>query len=177
MHAPHDVRPGDRLVADVYEALRQNEQLWAKTMFILTFDEHGGFYDHVIPPAVDNPDGVVGQKSSRAPAFGFDRLGLRVPAMIASPWVAKGQIAHDEFRHTSIIATVREVFGLGGPLTRRDDSAQTLSGLLTNSPRSRLGIHQGTKGRILVRRLAISAPTVGWPVGFDFRHPVHRRLD
>jgi len=136
MHAPHDVRPGDRLVADVYEALRQNEQLWAKTMFILTFDEHGGFYDHVIPPAVDNPDGVVGQKSSRAPAFGFDRLGLRVPSIIASPWVAKGQIVHDEFRHTSIIATAREVFGLGGPLTRRDESARTFSGLLTNSPRT-----------------------------------------
>jgi hypothetical protein len=136
MHAPHDVRPGDRLVADVYQALRQNEQLWARTLFILTFDEHGGFYDHVIPPAVDNPDGVVGQKSSQAPAFGFDRLGLRVPAIIASPWVAKGQVAHDEFRHTSIIATVREAFGLGGPLSRRDYSARTLSGLLTNSART-----------------------------------------
>ena len=63
MHAPHDVRPGDRLVAEVYNALRKNEAAWEKTLLILTFDEHGGFYDHVAPPTAPNPDG----KSSPPP--------------------------------------------------------------------------------------------------------------
>ncbi|UQA58373.1 alkaline phosphatase family protein [Polyangium aurulentum] len=130
MHAPHDVRPGDQLVAEIYAALRSNEELWNKTLFIVTFDEHGGFHDHVVPAAAPNPDGINGQESNRAPAFAFDRLGLRVPAILASPWLPAGQIVSEPYQHTSIISTVREIFGLAGPLTKRDASARSFAALL-----------------------------------------------
>ncbi len=58
MHAPHDVRWGDELIADVYEALRANDAVWKKCALFVTYDEHGGFFDHVEPPAAGNPDGI-----------------------------------------------------------------------------------------------------------------------
>jgi phospholipase C len=133
MHAPHDVRPGDKLVADVYEALRANGELWAKTLFILTFDEHGGFYDHVVPPAAPNPDGLNSPPPGDArfaPAFTFDRLGLRVPTILVSPWLAKGQIDSTPYRHTSILAFAKKWFGLSDFLTRRDAAATSFDGQL-----------------------------------------------
>jgi phospholipase C len=88
-HAPEDVRYGDNLIADVYETLRANQAVWNQSVLIVTYDEHGGFYDHVTPPAAVNPDGInsppPGDKASFAPVFSFDRLGLRVPAVIVSP--------------------------------------------------------------------------------------------
>ena len=60
MHAPGDVRPADKLVADVYEALRAQPNVWKKTLLIVVFDEHGGYFDHVPPPATVSPDGIDG---------------------------------------------------------------------------------------------------------------------
>src|ERR1700710_287616 len=74
-HPPHDIRLGEHLIADVYEAVRASP-LWKKTLLIVLYDEHGGFYDHVIPPAAVTPDGKV----SKAPPFDFKRAGLLVPA-------------------------------------------------------------------------------------------------
>ena len=82
-HAPHDVRLGEHLIADVYEALRANADVWQETLLIVLHDEHGGLYDHVAPGEAENPDG----KSSADPKFDFDRLGLRVPAILVSPWL------------------------------------------------------------------------------------------
>jgi phospholipase C len=130
MHAPHDVRPGDRLVAEIYEALRSNEEAWSKTLFIVTFDEHGGFFDHVLPPSAVNPDGINGEASQRSPAFAFDRLGLRVPTILASPWLPKGQLAKKTYQHTSILKTLKNIFGLSASLTQRDDQASAFDDLL-----------------------------------------------
>lgn len=87
-HPSHDVANGQKLVKEVYETLRASPQ-WNETLFVITYDEHGGFYDHVQTPYVDipNPDGNTGP----APYFfKFDRLGVRVPTIMVSPWIKKG---------------------------------------------------------------------------------------
>ena len=148
-HAPEDARYGDNLVADVYEALRANDAVWAKTVLIVTYDEHGGFYDHVIPPSenIPNPDGinspVAGDPgASFVPPFKFDRLGLRVPVVIASPWVKAGKVDSTRYQHTSVLATLKKMFGLPSFLTLRDASAnpfdqifQELSEARTDTPK------------------------------------------
>ncbi len=87
-----------------------------------------GTYDHVPPPAVPPPDPA-------APAgqlgFTFDRSGYRVPAILVSPWVAEGEVFNAEHRHTSLIATLRQQWALGDPLTGRDAAARTFSHAFT----------------------------------------------
>ncbi len=151
LHPPHDVRLGEHLVADIYEALRKSSA-WDSSLFIVLFDEHGGLYDHVPPPAAINPDG----KDSTSPPFRFQRLGPRVPAVVISPWVRQGVVDSTVFDHTSVIASVRELFGLGGPLTDRDGAAATITppaagdGAVRDSRRA--GAAAGTDGRRLPRR-------------------------
>jgi phospholipase C len=147
-HAPYDVRNGENLIADVYEALRAGP-LWDQTLLIITYDEHGGYYDHVSPPAkgVNNPDGLTSptkydqqqaQKNAKEngyllkPAYKFDfqRLGLRVPAVLVSPWIPRGSVAKDAYQHTSILATLRDLFGIG-VLTDRDRQAKSFASQLS----------------------------------------------
>jgi phospholipase C len=138
-HAPHDVRYGDLLIADIYEALRANEALWEKSAFIVVYDENGGFYDHVGPPGAVNPDGIDSvrpddvQEPHHSPPvpFSFDRLGPRVPAIIASPWVGKGVVASQQLQHTSILKTVRERFGISRSLSLREANAHSLANLFS----------------------------------------------
>lgn len=88
-HPNHSLADGELLIKNVYEALRKNEALWNKTALIITYDEHGGFYDHVSPPnPVPSPDGIVADENADDP-FDFARLGVRVPTVIVSPWVRK----------------------------------------------------------------------------------------
>jgi len=136
-HPPHDVRLGDQLVADVYNTLR-NSPHWSKTLLVITYDEHGGCYDHVPPPRAVSPD------HSDPDHFTFNRYGVRVPAVVISPYVQEGtvlrpvpnqRLPHEgppyPFDHTSIIATLRKCFKLGGPLSERDASAPDLGHALT----------------------------------------------
>ena len=87
-HPAHDVANGQRLVKEVYEAVRNGPQ-WNESLLVITYDEHGGFFDHVPTPArgVPTPDG---RRSPPPERFGFDRLGVRVPTIMISPWIAKG---------------------------------------------------------------------------------------
>ncbi|KAB1220028.1 Non-specific phospholipase C3 [Morella rubra] len=113
-------------------------------LFVITYDEHGGFYDHVPTPVtgVPSPDGLVGA----APYyFKFDRLGVRVPTLLISPWIERGTVLHgpsgpeptSQFEHSSIPATVKKIFNLKEFLTKRDAWAGTFEGVLTrNSPRT-----------------------------------------
>jgi phospholipase C len=139
MHAPQDVRPGDQLIADVYAALRAGPQ-WARSLYVVTFDEHGGYFDHADPPLAVNPDGInspaPGDTASFAPQFAFDRLGLRVPALIASPFVGKGVVHSTPLQHTSVMATVRKLFGITGALTRRDAAAASFEDLFLTTART-----------------------------------------
>ena len=127
-HPPHNVAYGEQLIARTYNALRAVPS-WERTLFIVTHDEHGGCFDHVPPPAAVPPGGPSPD------GFAFDRLGVRVPVVIASPWIAPGGIlrADRAFDHTSIIATLRALFGLG-PLTPRDAAAPSLLPFLTAGP-------------------------------------------
>jgi phospholipase C len=141
-HAPHDVRWGDALIAEIYNTLRAHEAVWNKCALIVTYDEHGGFFDHVVPPAAVNPDGLDSPQpddnygKQAPPAFRFDRLGVRVPALIASPWVGEGIVIHETLQHTSILKTVRERFGIEHPLSKREAAAMSLGAIFKQkSPR------------------------------------------
>jgi phospholipase C len=139
MHPPQDVRPGDRLIADVYAAIRGGPQ-WSRSLYIVTFDEHGGYFDHVDPHSAVNPDGInspaPGDSASFAPSFAFDRLGLRVPTLLVSPYVPKGFVYSKPLRHTSVLGAVRKLFGMGGALTRRDAAANTFEDVFLHAPRT-----------------------------------------
>ena len=141
-HAPEDVRFGDHLIADVYDALAANPNLFQQSALVITYDEHGGFYDHVHPGPAPNPDGQNSpnpddRATFRLPSFAFDRIGLRVPTVIVSPWIAKGSVEHRMLQHTSIIKTVSEIFALQGPLNRRDQSAQSFADLFESADQPR----------------------------------------
>lgn len=139
MHPPQDVRPGDRLVAEAYAAVRNGPQ-WPQSLLVVTFDEHGGYFDHADPPAAVNPDGIdspaPGDNASFAPQFAFDRLGVRVPTLLASPYLGKGIVCSTPLQHTSVLATVRKLFGIDGSLTKRDASASAFNELFLTTPRT-----------------------------------------
>jgi len=128
MHAPADVRPAEKLIADIYSALRSNEAVWKKTLFILVFDEHGGYYDHVQPPATVSPDGIMGRTDQPfLVPFDFKRLGLRVPALLISPWFAPA-VDSTVYSHSTLPGSIIEAFNLpGGFLTERDRQAAKLT--------------------------------------------------
>lgn len=87
-HPVHDVAHGQALIKEVYETLRASPQ-WNEILLLITYDEHGGFYDHVPTPlGVPSPDGLLGS----APPYSFDftRLGVRVPTLLISPWIEAG---------------------------------------------------------------------------------------
>jgi phospholipase C len=117
-HPSHDVLAGEALIASVYNALRANDALWRKTLLIVLFDEHGGFYDHLAPPATVPPD-------HHQEEYGFDRLGVRVPAILVSPWLGNG-VLDDEFDHTSLLKYLIEKWQLG-PLGDRAAQAKTFA--------------------------------------------------
>jgi phospholipase C len=118
-HPPHDLRQGEKLIATVYDALRSNPAVWRQCLFVLLYDEHGGYYDHVPPPTAVSPDGIPSPTSG----FDFTRSGIRVPVILVSPWLPKGQVDQRVYDHTSLLATVKELFGLPNFLTRRDAAA------------------------------------------------------
>src|SRR6516164_8972393 len=135
-HPISNLAVGEKLLYDVYQALR-NGPGWGSTLLIITYDEHGGNYDHVPPPTgAIPPDGVIGSSG-----FGFTRFGVRVPAVLVSPLIPEGTILHapsdgPPFDHTSIIATLRTRFGLG-PLGARDAAAPDVGSVLTlQAPRT-----------------------------------------
>ncbi|KAK9279191.1 hypothetical protein L1049_012869 [Liquidambar formosana] len=143
-HPSHDVAKGQKFVKEVYEILRSSPQ-WKEMAVLITYDEHGGFYDHVPTPVsgVPNPDGIIGPDPYY---FRFDRLGIRVPTILISPWVEKGTVIHEptrptphsQFEHSSVPATVKKLFNLQSNfLTKRDAWAGTFENYfyLRDTPR------------------------------------------
>lgn len=139
-HPTHDISQGQKLIKEVYETLRVSPQ-WNQILFLITYDEHGGFYDHVPPPAhgVPSPDGVKGPAPHY---FNFNRLGVRVPTIAVSPWIEKGTVEHrpqgptltSEYEHSSIAATVRTLFSLPQPhLTAREAWAGNFAHIISRT--------------------------------------------
>ncbi|MBN9606490.1 MAG: hypothetical protein J0G30_07760 [Actinomycetales bacterium] len=133
--AESDVRAGEALVARVYDAIRTSASATGSnalnTLLLITFDEHGGTYDHVPPPPAVAPDGGGAGEMG----FTFDRLGGRVPAIAVSAYTAAGTVIHDEMHHGSLMATLSRLHGLE-PLTARDAGAPDLFSAITlDAPR------------------------------------------
>ncbi|MGA2549087.1 MAG: alkaline phosphatase family protein [Burkholderiaceae bacterium] len=135
-HPNYDVALGEQLIHDVYIALRNSPQ-WNETLLIITYDEHGGCFDHVAPPTnATPPDSTAGE-------FGFDftRFGLRVPTVLVSPLIAPGTVFRvppdtTPLDHTSILATIEVRWKLP-PLTQRDAKAPNVGNVLTlTTPRT-----------------------------------------
>jgi phospholipase C len=127
-HPPSDVRAGQALVLEVYRALAASRD-WDETLLVIVYDEHGGFYDHVAPPPVDD-------------GSGYPTLGLRVPALVVGPRVRKG-VSHQVFEHTTLIATILRRFAADpeaalAAMPERVREAPHLGGLLQAEPRTDL---------------------------------------
>jgi len=105
-HSPSSVTGGQRLMLDVYSGLLRSRH-WNNSMLIVTYDEHGGFFDHVQPLPVET--------SPRAGQYApFPTTGIRVPAVIVSPFVSRGSVCNANFDHTSILRFLGQKFGMGG---------------------------------------------------------------
>lgn len=113
MHPASQLEPGENYLAAVYNALRGSKS-WEDTLLIVTFDENGGIYDHVVPPQTVSPfaPGEVkhGTTTQGQPtAFDFTLLGLRVPALLISPWLAKGKVESTQYQTTSILRFIESI--------------------------------------------------------------------
>ena len=128
-HPLDDITRGERLLKNIYEIIR-NSPHWESSVLIITYDEHGGFYDHVAPPEAIAPGDSITDPENNRYNFDFKRLGVRVPAVIVSPLIPKGSIDHTVYDHTSLLATAEDIFGLT-PLTERDKHANTFKHLFS----------------------------------------------
>jgi len=124
-HPDHNVAAGEVLMKKLYESIRASPK-WNEILFVITYDEHGGYFDHVPPPSknVPSPDGVVGNES-----FNYTMLGVRIPTLLISPWINKGLLIHtpengptpdSQYELASIPATLKNIFNLPNHLTKRD---------------------------------------------------------
>ena len=132
LDSPSSTLSGEAFLERVFNAYRSatsetGTNIW-NTVLLISWDEPGGTFDHVDPPTVAPPDPA-------APAgelgFTFERSGYRVPAVIVSPWVESGSVYNEEYRHTSLLATLRKTWGLGDAFSQRDASARTFDHVLS----------------------------------------------
>lgn len=136
MHPMDNPAGGEKLIKQVYETIR-NSPVWEKSLLIIAWDEHGGFYDHVRPPQGAAPgDGII-RDGMNTYGFDFKQYGVRVPAVICSPLISKNSIDHRLYDHSSVSATLHELFQTD-LLTERDRQANSLLPLLQmeSSPRT-----------------------------------------
>lgn len=107
-HPPLAVGWGEEFLRRTYEAVTCNPKRWGNTLMVVYYDEHGGFYDHVKPPSIGYT--ITGGNHTR-----FDSLGVRIPGILLSPYVAKGSVCHSLFDHTSVLQLLAEKFTPGKP--------------------------------------------------------------
>ncbi len=128
-HPPTSVTPGQQFIADIYNTLIANPARWARTVMIVTYDEHGGFYDHVPPLPIPTDIPAIG------PAGRFETTGVRVPALIASPFVEAGSVYSGPLDHTSVLQFLADRFDpahtYSAAVSRRQTSLSRLSAALT----------------------------------------------
>ena len=151
-HPPQDVRAGEQFLADIYNHLVDSPQ-WQETLLVITYDEHGGCFDHVPPPKATPP----AKDSPGQDSFLFNRLGVRVPTVLVSPFIEEGTICragdNKYFDHTSIISTARLLFGFDKPLTDRDAAAPDLG--------SALNLNQARTDKVILKPQAYEKKDAG----------------
>lgn len=185
LHGECDFTRAEQLIATVYEALRARPDVFDRTLLLVTYDEHGGLYDHVPPlagvPAPGGRTSDVGlvQRAllhRKAAAFGFTLLGPRVPALVISPRVPAGSTDSRPREHASIPATLRSLFAPGAPpLTRRDGWSPPFHGVATLADaRTDLPDLSGHATRLTAAVSAPPAPAAG-PAGEPARVPAYYR--
>jgi phospholipase C len=137
-HPDHHVAEGERFIASIYMAIKSNPALWTSTALLIVYDEHGGIFDHVTPPNCPVPDefSAPAVDTGTGQPFNFDRLGVRVPAILVSPWIPKNTVvdATRTFEHASIPATIMNWLIPGIPNNQRsprEAAADTFLDLLT----------------------------------------------
>lgn len=158
-HPSGGVSHGEKLIASVYNALASNPAVFARSLLLIVYDEHGGFYDHVVPPGhpgwqaqcpgvrheVLSPDDARGAGKGGEQGYDFTTLGPRVPAVVVSPWIEKGSAfgwkASDPakrvtFDHTSILATVGEMTGVWVASKRARAATSLAAAVNRTSPRT-----------------------------------------
>jgi phospholipase C len=131
---PQNIKAGQYFVSQVISQL-MSSPAWSISLLVFTYDEHGGYYDHVPPPAALNPgDGSHPNVAIGRPTYGDDytRYGFRVPAVVVSPWAKPNFVSHTVYDHTSILATIERKWNLPA-LTLRDANAAPLSDCLVAS--------------------------------------------
>jgi phospholipase C len=122
---PQDIRRGESFSAAIISAVLASPT-WSKTVLVFTYDEHGGYYDHVPPPPAFPPDDVPPDPTrTKGVAGGYDRLGFRVPTVIVSPYARKDYVSHVVHDHTSVLRLIETKWNLGA-LTYRDANASNL---------------------------------------------------
>ncbi len=134
-HPLGDVTAGEWLIKETYESIR-NSAVWNNSILIVTWDEHGGFYDHAVPPPALAPGDTVPNSQYNNNGFTFQQYGARVPAIVISPRIPRNLIDHRVYDHSCIPKLAESLFGLYH-LTERDRNAAELTALLT------LGVPRG----------------------------------
>jgi phospholipase C len=124
-HPSSNIQVGQKFVSDVVGALFRSPN-WSSSALFLTYDEHGGFYDHVAPPAAPAPDAIAPMLKPTDYQAGFDRFGIRVPLAVISPYSRRSFVSHVNRDHTSILRFIEDDFGLG-TLTNRDAAADDMT--------------------------------------------------
>jgi phospholipase C len=106
-HSPAGIKGGQEFLLEAYRGVTRSTPLWEQSVMIVTYDEHGGFFDHVSPPLIptEPPPGATYKR--------FESLGVRVPALVVSPFVTPGHVHHGVMDHTSILKFIGETFGKG----------------------------------------------------------------
>jgi len=127
-HPPANIQQGEQFAAQVTEAILDSPS-WPRTALFITYDEHGGFYDHVPPPLACPPDDIAPLLDASDPESDFpaqfDRYGFRVPLLVVSPYARPGFVSHVTYDHTSILRFIETRFDLPA-LTNRDANAQPM---------------------------------------------------
>jgi phospholipase C len=133
-HPPANVQVGERFVKQVTDALFASPE-WSSSALFLTYDEHGGFFDHMAPPAAIPPDDIPPMLQPGDVPGGFDTYGVRVPAVVVSPYSRPHFVSHRVNDHTSILRFIEIRFGLAA-LSRRDAAANPMLEFFDFSQRS-----------------------------------------
>lgn len=145
MHPAGLISDGETFIKSVYDALRSGPQ-WDNTLFVLTFDESGGFPDHVAAPLAVPPDNLtftMAAPTGENYTFPFDRLGGRIPTLLISPWVEKGSVEQKtknpsgeevSYSSVSILRTLGHLWDFE-PFTPRVESAPSFEHLIQSNPR------------------------------------------